>query len=410
MNPTLDDPNNHVPEVSPDDVWGDVDGCQPEIRVAVAVVPPTVLPPKRPKQEPRNKDSNGGGQEGLRIESNRQRRSADEAVHQLEVQEIDGSVVRLDPEMPTAPRMPRQITFHEKPVEVAVDEARKGEGREWGKVAKHSRWWILGTSIGVAAVVVFALMMLPRINQANAAKPRPGDYGLVVDQDKNVKAIQAINDMLARQPEAEQIYRKFATALIAEDVVPLLHDFKRIEPLFKAAPSLPALGKDWDPSRDTTWSVFESQGTPFGILEGTLPDFTRFSAYLVLTDGRLLLDWKGTTAYSTATFEQLAENQGDSSEIRAFIKPSGYYSAVFPESEYQSYQLISPDNQDAVWCYTRHKTPAAAETTRLFPSGDILDASQDAKKATLRLIRGPEGSLPNQWLVEEMLHKDWISH
>ena len=405
MNPALIDPHNHAPEVSPDDEWGDVDGYLPAVQPAEAGPAPVVLPPKRPKPE----QSTGGDQEGLRIESKPMLRPAEDSVHQLEVQEIDGSVVRLDPELPTAPKVPRQITFHEKPAENPEAHERRGEGREWGMVGKHSRRWVLGTGLAVAGVVVAALMMLPKINEANAAKPRPGDMGLVVDRDHNVKAIEAINDMLARQPEAEQIFRKFASATIAEDVLPLIREASTIEALIRKAPPAMAVAKEWDPAGNTTWNVFEDKGKPFGILEGSLPDFSKFSAYLDLTDGQLHLDWKATTGYGTATFTELEKGEGNPSEIRAYAKPSGYYSATFPESDYQNYQLLAPDNEHAIWCYTRRGEPVAAQLAALFSGGEIVASSQDLRRVTLRLKRAPDGSLPNQWLVEEMLHKDWIT-
>ena len=28
---------------------------------------------------------------------------------------------------------------------------------------------------------------------------------------------------------------------------------------------------------------------------------------------------------------------------------------------------------------------------------------------TLRLSRGPDGAMPNQWLLVELLHKEWIA-
>jgi len=123
----------------------------------------------------------------------------------------------------------------------------------------------------------------------------------------------------------------------------------------------------------------------------------------------LHLDWKATTGYGTATFGELARNQGDAKEIRARIQSSRFYTAIYPEAEYQSYQLVSPDASEAVWGYTRRGEAADSLLGKLFWSGEILDNSVEQKKVTVRLERGPAGSLPNQWQIAEMLHNEWLN-
>lgn len=411
MNPKLIDPNNHVPDVAPDDAWGDVEGCltgpivvEEIVEPVPATLPAAILPPKRPKEI---SAQGTPGDEGLRIDSNIQRRLPEEPEVRLEVQEIDGSVVRLDPEVPTAPRMPRQLTFHEKPPENPEARERQGEGREWGRASRFSIRWIAAISVTVAGVVISALVMLPKINQANAA--RPNEMELVIETDDNVEEIAAIQDMLARQPEATQMFREFATASLVDDVLPLLRDRQNVEPLVRGKDWAPIAPADWTPSAGLNWFVFDEKGQAFGILEGSLPDFSNFSAYLALKDGQLHLDWKATTGYSTAGFDEMARGTGNTAEIRALASPSGFYTDVFPEQEYQSFQLFSPDGEQAVWAYTQRGSRVDADLGRVLSKGAILEEAQGKKKVTLKLARSPGGGLPNQWLVEEMLHKDWIT-
>lgn len=411
MNSSLADPNNHVPAVSPDDAWGDVDGCltgpivvEEIVEQVPATLPAAVLPPKRPKEAGAQGTT---GDEGLRIDSNIQRRLPDEPEVRLEVQEIDGSVVRLDPEVPAAPRMPRQLTFHEKPPDNPEARERQGEGREWGRASRFSIRWIAGISITVMSVVIASLVMLPRINKANAA--RPEKMGLVVETDDNVEEIEAIQDMLARQPEATQMFRKFASARVVDDFLPFLRDRQTVEDLVRAKSWSPIAPPDWNPSTGLNWLVFDEKGQAFGILDGTLPDFSRFSAYLALHDGQLLLDWKATMGYSTAGFDEMAKGVGDTSEVRVLAALSGFYTDVFPESDYQSFQLFSPDDEAAIWAYAERGGRADAELGRLLSKGAIIAETQGKTKVTLKLTRKPDVGLPNQWLVEEMLHKEWIT-
>ncbi len=395
MNSRLSDPHNHVPEVSPDDAWDDGE-C---FRAGA-----TVLPPKRNRaaESPARDDG-----EGLRIDSNIQRGESEEEAPRLVVQEIDGSVVRLNPgDMETPERMPRQISFHERPAMAGADPDRKNEAR-WGRAKPQSIRWLIGTGIGVATVIVIALVMLPSINKSNAARPDQA-VGLVIDPVEQGREYDALSTMIAREAEARRIFSSYGAARIADDVLPLVRDAKAMEPLIRAAHQPLDIPRDWRPTTRHAWLTAGEGKKTHGILEGTLPDFSRFRAYMVESDGTLLLDWKATTAYSTATFDELAKGTGNPEEIRALIAPSGFYSATFPETEYRSFQLISPDREKAVWVYTRRSDNADPRVSGLFREGDILQGSKEPTRVTLRLVRGPEEAAPNQWLIAEMLHKDWL--
>ena len=395
MNPGLSDPHNHVPEVSPDDAWDDGDCFRSGA---------TVLPPKRVRTV---ETERRGADEGLRIESNLRQFSADGETNGLEVREIDGSVVRLDPEaMETPERVPRQLSFQERPAMPGADPATRNESR-WGAGKNQSLRWIVGTGLGVATVVVVALVMLPSINKSNAARPDQG-IGLVIDPKEHLREFDALNAMIAREEEAETLFVSYAAARIADDVLPLVRDPKSVAPLIRASHQPLMIPRGWRPGGETSWTTAGEGTKLYGILEGTLPDFSRFRAYMAESNGSLLIDWKATTAYGTATFEELREGVGNPAEIRALIAPSGYYNATFTEADYRSFQLVSPDGQEVVWGYTRRGEAADGQVSGMFREGLILEASKEPARVTLRLERGPEGGAPNQWMITEMLHKDWL--
>lgn len=402
MPTSLSDPNNHVPEVTPDDVWGDPAGLQAASNGLV-----TVLPAKRSKMDS-SSPTVGADSAGIRIGGAAVARPIEEKESRLEVQEIDGTVVRLAPEEPSAPKMPRNFTFQERPAKARVDPMQRGESRDWGLGRRHSVRWIIGTGVGVATLVVLAMMLLPLVNQSNAARPRQGDNALVLDTTDEVKGAEALNAMLSRQPEAEQLFRKFASAAIVDDVLPLLRDPDQAEPLIRKRGWKALVPKEWVPPETTTWSVYDVEGIPYGVLAGTLPDYTQFNAYFLLKDDHLHLDWKATTSYGTAAFEELAKGGGDPVEIRAMIAPCGYFTATYPEAEYQSYQFVSTESDSVVWCYTRKGGEADRALAAVFQDGAILKSTPEPRKVTLRLKRGPADSFPNQWLVDEIINTDWI--
>ena len=169
------------------------------------------------------------------------------------------------------------------------------------------------------------------------------------------------------------------------------------------------LPSSWTPDADSSWNVQELAGRPYGVLEGFLPDHQKFAAYFTWQGGRLLLDWKATVGFGTASFEQLAEGKGDAAEIRGEISAAEYYSAAWPEADYRSYRLTSPDRETSIWCYVRRGEAAEGAIAPLFNQGEIIGESNSSRKITLRLVRGSPESLPNQWLIGEMLHLDWAT-
>lgn len=400
MDPNLIDPHNHAPEVAPDDVWGDAEGFQDSS---------TALPPKRPKPEGATPAPSARNNEGIRIETITPRRQTEDSPHKLEVKEFDGTVIRLDPVEDNGPaKVPRHVTFHEKPAESDGNDLKSGEASEWGQSRKQSIRWIIGTGVGVATLVIVALMLLPLVNKSNAARTTPQE-GLDAQTEQHSEDATPLSDLLTRQKEAELIFRTYASARIVDDFLPLIRDAKTLEPIIRAQQRPALANKAWDPTKSTKWNVSSNEGGPYGLLQGTLPDYSKFSAYLVLREGHLYLDWKATTAYGTATFDELSKNQGNPSEIRASISIADFYTIGYPEAEYHSYRLTAADDVQTIWCYTRRGDATDQVVEGLFQPGQILRSVSELQKVTLRLNRGPAGTLPNQWMIAELLHKDWIN-
>ncbi len=401
MNPGLTDPHNHAPPVSADDEWGDGDFAESGGM--------TVLPPKRPKSA----STHGNGpaakaEAGLRIDSTPARTRDEENPTRIEVQEFNGSVVRLSPDEDVPERAPRKFSFLPRPAADPERKPRDGETSEWGARKRYPTKWIIATGLGVATLVVGAMTLLPGINESNAV--REGQVrGLVIDaEEKPPEGIDLMNIMFAREAEANQVFRTFAEARIVDDFLPVVRGVKELEPVIRSGFRPLQVPKDWSPRKQATWSVAGEAGKVYGVLDGTLPDFSEFQAYMALEDGRLLLDWKASTAYGTAGFDEMVAGRGNTSEIRGFIEPTGFYNAAFPEDSYRSYQLLSADRERTIWCYTRKGSPVDAAIGVQFQEGAILEATKGKVKITVRLERGPDQALPNQWLIGEMLHKDWI--
>ncbi len=398
MSPIVSDPHNHVPEVSSEDLWGDAENL-PRCPKHSS----TVIPPRRPPPETNSQVAAQNPRAGLRIEPTPHRRQTDAPATPLEIQEIDGKVVRLDPELPPQPRIPRQAAAPQPIIRKNLGSA----AREWGRAPKPSLRWTLAICLGISSLIIGGLILLPFINRPNATEA--GRNVLTVEASEQITADELITALLDRRLEAEQLFVKFATTTVADDLSTIVRDPESVTPLIRASKRTMLISGNWQLPDNCQWNIHQNRSLSFAKLEGILPDFSSFSTYFLISEGQLLIDWKATTGYGTATFDDLANNQGNPAEIRGRIIPTDYYSPVFPESEFQSYQLIAPDNQSAIWCYARRNHVAQTKLSSLFHGGIILKPITTDIKVTLRLEHAPEKALPNQWMIGEMLHEEWIT-
>lgn len=401
MEMSLSDQTPDAEGVFPEDIWGDPAGLEEDIQG-------TILPPKRVRKENHAPGADQDGM-GLRIGGGLAEHATTAEAPSLEVQEINGSVLRLDPETTAEPWAPRQISFQQRPAGVESRRGVAGETREWGKSRKQPVIWIVASGGAVLAMVVLALVMLPSIDKSIAARPRPGDIEFVVEQDGMNAEVLAIKSMLARQAEAEQIIRALVTAPSVSDILPSLRDGEKIAGLVQADPRLTGSHINQAPPQTEHWTALHSDGLTYGLLKGTLPDYSKFEAYFVMQDDKLVLDWKASIAFSTADFAELARKRGNPAEIRAWVSNAGFYTLAFPEQEFQCHQLLSPDKKQSVWAYSRRGSDVESLINTRLKSGFILQNETESMKATLRLEAGPAEALPNQWLIGELLHKDWIA-
>lgn len=405
MTTHMDDPKNHAPEVSSSDAWENPPAKHP----LECAADPVVLPLPRAKNAftALRNPSFGYQDPGFHITPLPPK--ATESPDDLDVRKLEGNVVRLENAVFSQTKIPRQATFTPSPEAIAEISHSQAEEHKWGHATKRPIRWIITGGLGVIVLVVFALMMLPTINELNAVQPGLSQVGLVIDSAENIGKIENLNEWLARRPEAMQLFRFFATAMTVDETLPIIRDSQQIQELVRKNRPQPFAPQNWSPPPSSTWIAFEAGNRICGVLEGTLPDYSKFRAYMVTSGNDLVLDWKATTGYSSASFDELVTGHGNSTEIRALISPSGYYNHIFTEADYQSYQLVPPDGQQSIWCYARRGGPAHSELEKLFFEGVILKPDELAYRVTVHLARGPKDTLPNQWVLEELLHHEWVN-
>lgn len=364
-----------------------------------------VLPPRRVAPIPVQDDESIG----LRIgPASQQSPDADESrAGTIEIVEHNQSVTRLGKESHERVKAPGEIKFVERASRSEMQRRHRGETEAWGKDQPYPVRWIVGSFLGVLVCAVLGFVVVSAVNQNDVPKrdpvlvPAAADS---VDAGKDLVAEELINS----SKEASQIFESFVRAKTTREIMPLIRNAPGVGLLIKKANKTINAPSDWKVDESAEWVVDVDGEIPIATLSGTLPDGDGFHAYFTHEDDNLLMDWKATTAYSTATFIDLRRGEGNASEIRGFLEPSVFYTPSLPEADFQSFSFVSPDGYEAVWVYVKRGSELCDQLVGYFSKGVIIDESIKRKPLTLALEQGPEGSLPNQWLVSFILAEEWI--
>lgn len=315
----------------------------------------------------------------------------------------------------------RQISPQEGEVEADGPRARRrfadGELVDWGEdKGREPVKWMLWAGLCVAALVVLMVVLSLRFGGSPSRESEASIYSQMVPREENSEivpvgdedATEGMRMLLEGLHRAPEIYARFATAKSPEEIADLLFKSEEVLPLVKANWESPNAPPGWIPDDSSVWSVRDSKTTRYGILEGRLSDFRPFGAYFRNSREGLKLDWKATTGYGTATFDELVRGEGEGSEIRCMLAPSDFYTFSLAESEFHSFRLGHPAAGSNVWAYVRRGSELEESLYKLFTPSPITGKVQREALVTLRLSPGPEDALPNQWMIEELIHLSWL--
>ena len=322
----------------------------------------------------------------------------------VRVREIDADdVERLQSEEADVEKVPRKdVAFEPAPA-----ERRSIEDGEWTEKTVYKLKWILSITVGVVGLVIVCMMTLHPLDPAsdqealNAEERAKRDYLASLDAQ--------LRDLAVRQSEASSLYGEYAKANVIEEIVPLIRDAGELEPLIRESGHEAFASRDWRPHESANWTIHIFNGKPYARMIGELPDYSIFRAYFVLEENELLLDWKATTAFSSASYEDLMKGKGDASEVRGAMLPDNLYTPDWPEDRYDCYQLVSPTGLEIIWCYLPKRTPLAEKMSSFFMKGEIMDYGQEPVLMTLKLRKREGAGMPNQWEIEALLHQEWIN-
>jgi hypothetical protein len=413
MNPDKEDPNNHVPAVTPHDDWDDLD---------VEIGFDSQLPPRRDNATKIfKKELNLSG---LKV---------------IEPVDLSKTATPLDAEvvskvMQLENANPKSITnsakeefksalalasadsgYKVKPViqnPVMKNRFNVGERDDWGVAQKYSspRWMIY-----TALVIIMLVALTVSFSYLNRKDSREESGKSLFNQpvadpvnlDKEF-AESALARLSNSQPEAMEILAKYVNAKSISEINNLMYLSDRNISLISNHWKPSEAKEEWKPDDKSSWEIYQHEAIVFGEFKGVNHDFTKFITTFRYENDNLKIDWKATTGYGSANFEELKKGQGDGSEIRGWMESSNFYTDELPEDRYHSFICRSPNKNISIWIYTEIGSDIDHECVQLFSVSAITGEFKKETKVILMLDRGKESILPQQWIIKDLIAENWL--
>ena len=396
-------PKIELPDPPLETAWGDAKGFDPEHAAGLPTRKTGELREARHRPDPPEESP-----AVIRIELHEDPHSYALTTRTIEVQEISNTAVRLDHQDPVSEKVIHQAVLEKRGEDPRIFDKFFGQGEDWGEATRFSIRWISLFAILIVAIVVAAMLYLPKVNQKNPPRKITTIPTLTAEAQAETLDSLAMRKILDHKEQAMAIFSTYAKASEVAEFLPHLFKSSEMEDTLRSHWIPLKARNDWSVPKNADWKVAGTSTKPLGLLQSTLPDYSKFHAYFVYQNEQVLLDWKATAGYGTATFEQLKDGRGNGLEIRGMISPLSFYTRQWPESTYKCYQLLGPDGETAIWCYTKRDEPVSEIIESLFQTGVVTREAPSLLRITLRLEPGGEGSMPSQWLIKEMYQVDWI--
>lgn len=120
-------------------------------------------------------------------------------------------------------------------------------------------------------------------------------------------------------------------------------------------------------------------------------------------DGEWLIDFDAYARTASDSWENILSGKSPFSTVRVFVTPDTYYNGIFKNEElWQSYALVSPDNDEILYAYAKRETPQFRALSK------ILSADDHIYRATLEITNLP-GTGRRQFQVSRVLAENWVT-
>lgn len=412
MNPHQEDPNNNAPPVLPDDDWYGLDVDQiydsqlPPRRTESPNVAKVVLNP--PSLHTVHTGRHPGESSSVREASDLVSLvTFDIHVDRSASEKRDFQAARVMENLKQADEIAQ------KGRRVLTKSRLSHEERDgWGVGPKKSATrWILYTAMGLIALMGWAIFTSRFFDQKFDRKTnKNGSDRIDSSKAKREPArdLGALGKLVNSSQEASRIFGLYAHARSENEFLQSVYLGSRNAPSIMERWKPMGADRGWMPSDKASWKTFQVGELPYAELRGLDHNFSKFVAFFRYENSDLKMDWKATTGYGTADFDQLKIGKGDGSEIRGRISRSDFFTHQLSDEKYHSFIVSSPKNDLSIWAYTEIGSQVDQDILALFSVSPITGEYQTEAEIILDLERGNQEILPHQWMIKRLIAPNWL--
>jgi hypothetical protein len=276
---------------------------------------------------------------------------------------------------------------------------------DWGveTEARSSGLWLLLGAASLAVVLLGAGALLLRPGNP----PAPSASGPVPKAAEDPLKWYRENPDLA-DSQSEALLEAFVGATTVEEVLDLVRERHRVEPLLR---------ERWQPLASALRSVQPNMergfaalgGVAFFLITAELEDFRKLRVYFVRENGKMKLDWEASVAHSPLAVAEMANSPGlRNVKLRCIIEAQPISIPSYPGSEYNGYLLAVPGYQKPLWGLAKIGSEVDEALLDSLDRGRFLLDLKTSERVTVEVEEAP-GAPSNYLLISKLNHVEWVA-
>ncbi len=314
--------------------------------------------------------------------------------------------VRLEAEDTEPPVKARDMSEVEPAVAAPAAPPRGKKQRKW-----DLKSWTVGMAIGSCVIAATAVVAQLAARKAPAATVQAPVVAAPVDPYRQ-EVDYLVNHVATLLPEAEDLLQRYATAKSPAEVLPLVRHAEAV------GARLTAKWKPWEGSLLAPGEKIENiveykAAWPSMLLRGKKGNFEDFEFQFVREDGVLKIDWEASEGMGDCSVVDLEQGfKAENATVRVKVTPSSFYTPMFPESGFRSYQLSDLTRYEFVWAFAPVGSPEAEFLSKALDEDSKILSKRELEERVVRVtlkLNGPMAAGTKIFLVTGVLHKGWVT-
>ncbi len=137
--------------------------------------------------------------------------------------------------------------------------------------------------------IVGGAILLKRPPKDDSDVPKLSTYNNT-NEEIDTQGGTSYDMLISGEAQAKKIFAKYATSKSMDDIFDIIYLRSKNENLISKKWEQLNIGSGWKAEENFIWIVTEAEDSEYGILSGTLPNFSRFNAVFRIEGGAMKLE------------------------------------------------------------------------------------------------------------------------